>query len=103
MNDVSISEIGRVLIDNSDLKVNARKFSSIPAYVKEHGKRVSIHSTAIWLTKELLDKIKEARAHYETSHSEILRILIKEADLNSMTFRTRKRMKYGRKNRRNRY
>ena len=102
MNNVSISEIGRVLIDNSDLKINARRFSSIAAYVKKHG-RVSIHSTVMWLTKELLDKIKEARAHYETSHSEILRILIREADLNSMTFRTRKRMKYGRKNRRNRY
>ena len=56
MNNVSISEIGRVLIDNSDMRVNERKFSSIVAYIKKH-ERVSIHSTAIWLTKKLLDKI----------------------------------------------
>jgi hypothetical protein len=92
--NVSLSEIARVLIDNSDLKLNARNFGAIIMHSKEKGE-LNNHKSQAWLTEELLDKIKEAALHYDTSYSEILRILIKEADLYSMSFRTRAEIGYG--------
>ena len=92
--NVSLSEIARVLIDNSDLKLNARNFGAIVMHSKEKGE-LDNHKTSARLTEELLDKIKEAALHYDTSYSEILRILIKEADLDSMSFRTRDEIGYG--------
>jgi hypothetical protein len=100
MNDVSLAEIVRVLIDNSDMKFNARNYGTIVKHGKE--KQVNKRMTLISLTQELFDKIDEAKSRYHTTYSEIIRILIREADLNSISFMTRAEMGYGRINKRNR-
>ena len=87
LNDTSQSEIVRVLIEKSNVKINVRNRKTITDEAKKKG-TVNTNLITVDLTDKLLLKIKNMRLKNNTSYSEIIRQLIHNTDFSKLTFKT---------------
>jgi len=86
-NKVSMSKILRVLVGRSDvlLKTNPKKY--VRLYSKKN--KNTVHASVLfYLNQKLLDKLALMRLKNDASFSEIINILVDEADFKKMKFRT---------------
>lgn len=88
MNNISQSEIVRVLLNKIPLKINARDIGTVIQEAKEKGK-VNKKSIQIYITDELVVKLRKMILLNNTSYSEIIRYVISTTDFSSMTFKTK--------------
>ena len=88
LNRISQSEIIRVLIEKSKIKVdNVRTAVS----VIQNGRydKVNRNLSLLYLNDEMIYKINEMKLENNASHSEIVRCLINNADLSNLKFKSR--------------
>jgi metal-responsive CopG/Arc/MetJ family transcriptional regulator len=85
-NNISRSEIIRVLIRESDTNIDARDTHTI--YKNFSKKNIPLIENEFNLSKEELKKLDDMQAKYNSSRSEVIRKLIEKADLDSMHFKT---------------
>ena len=88
LNNVSQSEIIRVLIEKAPLKIDVRKIGSIILDAKKKGK-INKYTIKLLLPEKLDLKLKKMSLTNDTSFSEIVRQLITNTDLNNLTYKTR--------------
>ena len=83
MNQISMSEIFRVLIENSKMKLkNVRLTGSVIWDSRRQGK-VNKSTVRAYVTEEAFYKLTKMRLENNVSCSEIMRCLIEETDFNN--------------------
>ena len=83
------SESVRVLIKNDPLEINARnRRDTFVDSLKGKRNKNSIRE-GIYLSDEVLDKLKKLRINNDASAGEIIRQLISATDLNTLKFKTK--------------
>ena len=90
-NEVSQSEILRVLIERSSIKINVKSKSEINRAARG-GLRNTL-STRFFVSQKTLDKLEKMCEKNNASYSEITRRLVDFADLESIPFRTLREMR----------
>jgi len=85
-NNISIAEIMRVLVENSSINVNVRTKSQV--IIDSSRKNIKLINVVIYPDKKLLQKINLMIVKNNSTASEILRVLIDNADFKKMKFRT---------------
>jgi hypothetical protein len=87
-NYVAFSEIARVLIENSDVKINVKDMGTV---IRDGSQKGKTHKNIIvvYLNKELYEKLNKMKIENHASHSEIIRYLFENADFSKMKFKTK--------------
>ena len=88
LNKISYSEIARVLLKKSPIKIDARDTKAVQNDAKQKG-RLNTLPAKLLLSESLDLKLRKMSLENNTSFSEIVRCLINNADFNSFTFRTK--------------
>ena len=88
LNNISLSEIIRVLLNKSSIKIDVREVGAVIKDAKEKGK-VNKSKILVTITEELIQKIRNMSLKNNASYSEIVRHLISKADFNNISFRTK--------------
>jgi predicted nucleic acid-binding protein len=90
MNDISYSEVVRVLLRKSklkDIKNKTRDSEKIDSDSKSG--KTNIFSCYVYLSDEVVLKLKKLHIETGASYSEIIRQLIANTDLSTLKFRTK--------------
>jgi hypothetical protein len=87
-NDVSKSEVVRVLLKKSKLKIKTRDKQTIDKDSKQD-RKTNTFENGIYLSDEIFIKIKKMRMSNDASNAEIIRQLITNTDLSTLKFKTK--------------
>jgi hypothetical protein len=85
LNHISQSEIVRVLIENSKVKIDTRNLGTVISEAMQKGK-TNKSIAMIYLPEKLLQKANKMRLENNASFSEIVRCLVMDADFNKADF-----------------
>ena len=87
-NYTTFTEVIRVLIEKSEIKINVRNISKVLSDGARTGKTKK-DIILVYLDKELQDKINKMKVENNAPHSEIVSYLINNTDLSKMEFKTK--------------
>ena len=86
-NNISLSEIIRVLVENSPLEIKTRNNKKIQRDAKEKN-LVNTTASMILVTKKVKDKLTNMCSKNEASYSEVVRTLINKTRFKPSDFKT---------------
>lgn len=88
-NYISVSEIFRVLISNSNIKIDStRNKTTVISQARKSKELVNSRMVMLWLNEKLILKMREMKLANDASYSEIARCLVDSADFKKLKFKT---------------